>query len=200
MSHESEVFRREPMCKPGQLVYCAKMDQDSLEKIYCCMFLCPVQKVLANRTFVDVYTNGLLTNVPGGCCLCFWLDRTNFLLWDDKRIGTLGKAGFCKPFPWCCPHACGCCGDALYFNKPFGCCLNGLPTFTGHCACVAFLCCCSCCITDIILGLKDGEANKLTEQIDKARRGEGVPLAPAVPPMVQAMGAIASETPNNTTV
>eukprot|EP01060_Flectonema_neradi_P019289 TRINITY_DN2634_c0_g1_i6.p1 TRINITY_DN2634_c0_g1~~TRINITY_DN2634_c0_g1_i6.p1 ORF type:complete len:194 (+),score=33.37 TRINITY_DN2634_c0_g1_i6:64-645(+) len=191
MSHDAELFRRETMCKPGSLVYCAKMDQEKLEKLYCCQFLCPVKKVMASRTFVDVYTNGLLTNVPAGCACCFWLDKTNFLLWDDKRIGSLGKAGCCKPFPWLCPHCCGCCGEALYMNKAFGCCLQGCPTFAGHCSMVIYCIVCGLCATDVILGLKEGEGVELEQNIEKARRGDAVPLAPAMPPMVQAMGAVA---------
>ena len=192
MSHEAELFRREAMCKPGALVYCAKMDQASLEKLYCCQFLCPVKKIMASRTFVDVYTNGLLTNVPQGFCCCFWLDKSNFLLWDDKRIGSMGKAGVCKPFPWLCPHACGCCGEALYLYKPFGCCLQGCPTCAGHCSLFVWLCCCGLCVTDVIVGLQEGEGENLEAHIDKARRGDAMPMAPAMPPMVQAMGAVAS--------
>eukprot|EP01060_Flectonema_neradi_P040848 TRINITY_DN9455_c0_g1_i1.p1 TRINITY_DN9455_c0_g1~~TRINITY_DN9455_c0_g1_i1.p1 ORF type:complete len:196 (+),score=36.59 TRINITY_DN9455_c0_g1_i1:61-648(+) len=187
-THESEMFRREGMCKPGGLVYSAKMDQDALEKMYCCMFLCPIKKTLASRTYVDVYTNGLQTNIPVGCCCCCWLDCAKFLMWDDKRMGKMGKAGCCSPFPWLCPHACGCCGEAVYIHKSFALCLGALPTLMGHC----YACCgcfpIGCCVTDVICGLRDGEAEKIAEHVEKARRGEAVPIAPHVPPMVQAMG------------
>eukprot|EP01060_Flectonema_neradi_P035390 TRINITY_DN64_c0_g4_i1.p1 TRINITY_DN64_c0_g4~~TRINITY_DN64_c0_g4_i1.p1 ORF type:complete len:231 (+),score=41.58 TRINITY_DN64_c0_g4_i1:85-693(+) len=193
LSHESEINRRATLCKPGALVYSAKMDQDALEKLYCCMFLCPVKQELASRSFIDVHTNGLHSNIPLGCCFCCWLDNGRFVLWDDKRMGdNFGRAGCCKPFPWCCPHACGCCGEGMYMNKTFGCCLKGLPTFMGHCSMVLFIYFCGLCMTDVFLGLSDGEATRLAEQIERARRGEGVPLSSqppdAIVPPVAVMG------------
>ena len=61
--------------------------------------MCPSASTMASRSFVDVYTNGVMTNAPMGSCCCCWCDRLSFVIGDDKRISSMGVAGQPGPTP-----------------------------------------------------------------------------------------------------
>ena len=186
---DPEAARRTPMTAPGHLVYSAKMDQEKLECFYgwCCMMCCAKQ-TMGRRTVVDIYTNGMQTNVPIGVCCCCWTDNTRYMYWDDYKVKvglSIGAAGCCRPYPFCCPHACGCCGDVLYF---FRCCPCGMaascPLGLGHTSlCGGWYCCFALCVTDLICGLKPAEAPIVEEVIKSAFSGIATPCirAPYMP-------------------
>lgn len=184
VNHYGEIFndaRRAVICQPGHLVYSAKVDQGKLECYLCCAYcmLCAKTQA-AQRSYLDVYTNGILTNTPyGGCCA--FQDRGFFFHYDDIRVGKSGQAGCCKPFPYMCPHGCGCCGDVFYTYR---CCVFGFCPFPlgwGH----SWLFCpfgfFSCFLTDLFCGLKEGEAATLSEIIERTRAGQALPLPRPTP-------------------
>jgi len=172
-ARQSELQRRVPMTNAGQLVYQARIDQQKLECLYC-MLQCAIcnKEAVARRSFIDVYTNGVMTNTPTVTGCCMQMDRTNFMFFDDPRMGSSGKAGCCTPAPHPCPHCCECCGEVFYFNRCFGCCLpDCMPIGMGNSSMCLFLGCCSCGITDLFCGLAPGEAEKLNSVIVNARAG-----------------------------
>ena len=73
-THMQEVFeddRRAPTCQPGHYVTSARVDQSKLECLYCCQCMLVAKKDMAARSYMDIYTNGTLTNIPfGSCCCC----------------------------------------------------------------------------------------------------------------------------------
>lgn len=151
---------RAPACQPGQLVYCAKTDQEKLACFYKACCYCSTEDVV-KRTFVDVYTNAVYMNTPVGCCCCCWTDRGQIHFFDNNRVfGEPIVGGCCSPFPYFCPHCFGCCGDTLVFKRGCGC-----PNGLGHCQ--GAMCGCICPI-DIIFGLQEGEAANLQQQINGA--------------------------------
>lgn len=195
---DHEYQRRMPHMVPGQLKYSAKMNLAALEKFYCWNCMCPVKGAMARRTYVDVYSTGVQTNTPKGCCCCFWCDNAVYLHYDDKRVGdTWGQAGCCKPFPWCCPHLCNCCGETLYVNQCFACCAPGYPLFAGHCfGCLGYIIfaygkiypCCVMAKYDTWYGLEPGEATKVAAEIELAKReGPGTVAARAAIGIAQVM-------------
>lgn len=150
---------RAPTCQPGRLVYCSKIDHEKLACFYKCCCFCSTEQVV-KRTFVDVYTNGVLMNTPAGCCCCCWADRATMWYYDNPRVfGQPIVGGCCDPFPYFCPHCFGCCGDTLIFKRGCGC-----PNYLGHCQGVVCGCCCP---IDIIFGLREGEALMLKRCIDE---------------------------------
>jgi len=188
---------RTKACLPGYLVHSAQMNED---KLICymraCCFCCSAEDV-ARRTFVDVYSNGVLVNVPKACCCCIWSDDAKFIYFDQFRLGEPIDVGCCSPCPYPCPHACGCCGETLGFKKCCGC-----PTGVGHWSCTGglllapFLCVFALCICplDVIAGFEDGQAAILVDQIKRARArfeaagNQNPPMAVAPPMMGGPMG------------
>jgi len=168
---DHEYQRRAPHMVPGQLKYSAKMDLAALEKFYCCHCMCPVKNAMARRTYIDVYSTGVQTNAPMGCCCCFWCDNAVYLHYDDKRLGDVwGQAGCCKPFPWCCPHLCNCCGETLFVHQCFACCAPACPLMAGHhFGCIPFYCA-SCSKFDTWYGLQPGEATQVASEVELAKR------------------------------
>jgi len=159
---------RNRMVQPGTLLYSAKMDRSSLKCYYCLQCYWCSEGLLA-RTVLDVYTQGILVNVPSGKMCCCSRDNGQFVFYDDPMFGRLPtKAGCCEPFPFWCPHGCGCCGEALAL-KSSGC---TSPRWVGHwwCAialCIPF-CTVGCCAADIFAGLADGEADLVASVLQTA--------------------------------
>jgi hypothetical protein len=151
---------RTKACLPGYLVHSAQMNEESLICYMRACCFCISAEDVARRTFVDVYSNGILVNVPKACCCCIWSDDAKFVFYDRFKVGDATTVGCCSPCPHCCPHACGCCGETLGFKKCIGC-----PSGIGHWA-SSFGC---CCVIDVIAGLEQGQAPILADQIQKAR-------------------------------
>lgn len=123
--------RRNQFCQPGQLIYSAKMDPSGIACFHRCVRgQCCCLENIVSRTFVDVYSNGVLLSTPFRMCYCDCDHAT--MAYYDRRMFTdaVVEAGCCRPCPYFCPHVCGLFGDALAF--PGGCC--GYPdSNAGHC-------------------------------------------------------------------
>jgi len=157
---------RDPACHRAKIVYSADMDRDSLTCCYRWYCVCGDErrKKAASRTFIEVHDNGIYSNAPSGCCCCAFTDNATFMHFDDPRAGEVQQATCCSPFPYVCAHAGGCSGDAVAMAPSEGCC--GRPSNFGHCGmgCLMML-----CPTNFFYGLAEGEASKLTRQIESAR-------------------------------
>ena len=173
---------RDKACLPGYLVHSAQMNEENLICYMRACCFCVSAEEVARRTFVDVYSNGVLLNVPKACCCCIWSDDAKFVYYDHFRLGEATDVGVCNPCPYCCPHACGCCGETLGFKKSCGC-----PTGAGHWACVMCLCVCP---VDVLAGLETGQGAILADQIKRARArfeaagNQNPPMAMAPPQMM----------------
>lgn len=187
-----EVFndeRRVATLQPGHLVYSVKLDQKKVECHYCCNkpycygCLWCGKETAAARTFMDIYTNGIVNNAPEGSCFMCWQNSGRFVSFDDTRFSNVGKAGCCTPFPWCCPHWCNCCGEVIYLKRGCACCMDQCPTGFGHeqICCPIGLGLFSCCIVELFYGLPEGEAGKVDEIILRARQGQALPLPRPTP-------------------
>jgi len=165
-------FPRHPMTMPGRLLYSALQDQSKTEGVYCwwsCMAC--VKGQMARRTYLDIYSNGVHTNVPRGFLCCCWYDDPHFLHWDDARLtgSTFGKAGCCKPCPWCFAGGCGCCGEVVYMHQCFSCCTKACPTCAGNHECCIPCGMCALSKCQVFCGLQPGEAEKVAEQMKAAK-------------------------------
>ena len=175
-------MERHPAVQPGQLLYSAKLDRGSLKCYYrCCQCNC-CPSTQAARTFMDVYEEGVLVNIPTALCGCICArDHGTMLFWADPMFTSdATKGGCCTPFPYCCPHACNCCGETVILKS--GCC--GCPSYGLHWPCVA---CCFCPV-DVFAGLKAGEAEAVAHHINEAKKKSftGGPPIPSGAPMVAA--------------
>ena len=154
--------------EPGVLLYSAKMNRDSL-KCYYCLNLYWCSGNLLSRTILDVYSQGVLMNVPAGKFCCCSEDDGRFIFYDDEPFSNPPvKAGCCDPFPFFCPHFCGCCGEVVALRSG-GC---TAPRGVGHwyCSCMIYLVFCKfgCCSSDMFAGLADGEADRVVAVLQKA--------------------------------
>lgn len=156
---------RAPALQPGYLVYSAKLDQEKLKCYWCSRCECCASDELSRRTVLDVYSNGLMTNVPVPCCCFCSFDNARFMYFDKFPLGTPMKVGCCTPCPFWCPHCFECCGETIGFYKSCGC-----PTFAFHWAylCAGYGLCC-CCALDVFVGLAPGQADIVTAQIAAAK-------------------------------
>jgi hypothetical protein len=154
--------RRHKACLPGKLVYSAKVNDDAIKCYYraCCQCLPPPDAFA--RTFIDVYTNAVAVNTPLVCCCCCATDNSRILYFDQSPYARpTQRGGCCSPFPWCCAHGFGLCGESLAFSGN----VVGCPAFCfGH-AFGAFLYCLF--PANFLCGLAEGEAEKTAEIINK---------------------------------
>lgn len=188
-SLQPEILRRTRICNAGRLVYQAQIDQEKLECLYCMMCACCKKQEAAQRSFFDVYTNGILTNTPIAFLMCCLSDYARFMFFDDNRIGNNGKAGCCTPFPCFCPHCCDCCGEVYYFYRMCVCGCNWTGLGIGHCQTYCCGCCCGCCILDQFCGLAPGEAQRIQLVIANTRLGN-FGLIPYPPLHTEPIGAM----------
>jgi len=155
---------RHPTLIPGRLVYSARMDRDKLACFYRTCLYCATEAV-TKRSILDVYSNGIMMNLPIGCCCCCWQDRGSFFWFDNNVVFGEPEVAECFanprfilaglfgcPFYWC-PHCCGICGESILFTRSCGC-----PNGIGH---VNGLGPCCCCPIDVVYGLAQGEAQQL---------------------------------------
>ena len=175
-------LERHPAVQPGQLLYSAKIDRGSLKCFYrCCQLNC-CPSTQAARTFMDVYEEGVLVNIPCALCgCCCARDFGAMLFWADPMFTSEAqKGGCCSPCPYPCPHACNCCGETLILKS--GCC--GLPTRTLHWSCCFLV----FCPIDVFAGLQTGEASRLAHEINEAKKRSftGGPRIPSGAPLVAA--------------
>jgi hypothetical protein len=145
--------------QPGYLVYTAKMDESGLACFWRsrCAF-CGAEE-LSKRTFIDVYSNGVLISTPQACMCCV-CDNARFTYFDKWSLGEATKVGCCQPCPWWCPHCFDLCGETMGFKKSCGC-----PSNILH---YAYSCCC-CCTVDVLVGLDRGQGDVLSGQINAAK-------------------------------
>ena len=164
--------RRHKACLPGKLVYSAKMDDQKLICYYRCCWACLPPPDAFARTFLDVYTNAVTVNTPFVCCCCCATDNSRVVFFDQTAFTQPAhKAEFCKPFPYCCAHGFGMCGEVLAFNGP----TVGCPSaFFGH----AYGVCLYCLFpANFFCGLAEGQADEsakvINEQVEKYRSSGG---------------------------
>ena len=151
---------RDPAVRPGYLVYSAKINESALACFLRCRCGCGAAGTISKRTFIDVYSNGVLVNMPSSALCCCWSDNARFVYFDKWGLGTPQEVGVCNPAPYCCPHCCNLCGDTIGFKRAVGCPLN-----IGH---WAYVCGC-CCPLDVFVGLEKGEGLILAGKINEAK-------------------------------
>lgn len=170
---------RHVSCHPGRLLYSAKLDRDVLSCYYRALLFCYPEE-LVNRTYLDVYSNGVLANVPKGCCCCLSTDDGRFVHYDHSMFTSPPVAGgCCNPAPHPCMHCFNLCGETLVFRSgmfgmPIGC---PVGLFHGWEMCWIF------CPVDVLCGLKAGEGDKLQSvlkvALDNFKSGKREVVAPA---------------------
>ena len=170
---------------PGVLLYSAKMNRDSL-KFYYFMRLYWCSGPLLERTMLDVYSQGILMNVPEGRFCCCSEDAGRFIFYDDEPFSNPPiKAGCCDPSPFLCPHCFGFCGEVVALRSG-GC---AAPREVGHWYCSFMI---NLILykfgyrsSDMFAGLADGEADRVVAVIHRAmqaaRKLERTIALPEVP-------------------
>lgn len=160
-------------CQPGRLIYSAKFDHNALAQFYKCNN-CYCSTDVVNRTYADVYSNGVLVNAPRACCCC-WKDHARLMHFDDVLfMDTPVVGGCCTPYPHCCPHFCDLFGETLVFRSGPA----QYPSQFAHCAGQG------CCPIEVLLGLPLGEGLILSSHLQNAlfafRTGKREIVAPVI--------------------
>jgi hypothetical protein len=151
---------RNNKCWPQQPIAAARFDREKIKCFYRCMCFCFNLEDLASRTYLDVYSNGILVNVPTACCCCCVKDSARFIFYDGKLFGREpSAAGCCNPFPYPCPNCFNVCGNVLAFRP--GSCV-GCPDGGMHGGAAICLACIPVCPYDALCGLVEGEATRLS--------------------------------------
>jgi len=155
--------RRHKACYPGKLVYSAKVDDEKIVCFYRWLCQCLPPAAATTRTFVDIYTNAVVINAPSVACCCCAQDNSRILFFDQSPYAKPAqKTGCCDPLPYCCAQGvAGQCGEVVALPGPtVGCPSIGF----GHLFGMVF-----CCLLPVnfICGLKEGEAQKTADAINK---------------------------------
>ena len=166
--------RRHPVCRHGQIVYSARIDN---KKILMCqrVALCAwcASKDVAERTFLDVFSNAVVVNAAFSYCCCMYCDNVRTVYFDRPPFrDAVTPASCCNPFPHPCLHCCGICGDALVFRGG----IHGCPELgVGHCCGYVGMCFFP---FNIFYGLASGEAEKtaiiINRQVTQFRTSGGL--------------------------
>lgn len=159
----AEDSRRFPVCRNGQLVYSSPIDNGKVMCLQrCCRCALFASDVVAQRTFVDIYTNAVVVNSAWSFCCCMFCDNVRTLYFDRPPFtDPVTPAACCNPFPHPCLHCFGLCGEGLVFKGGIhGCPELGFGHLFGWVGMCFFP-------FNIVYGLPPGEAHKTCAIINK---------------------------------